>query len=164
MEKQEAQGWDNLAGTEILPDDILPFIESCEDKTCVLIRTRKDGHPIGAVVGYGVQDGEIYLVTDLYRAAHSALRRDPRCSAVFDDPQRGSVTVIARAELIDDLDFIRQFFWDRSALSAQLRTGGQMTAEEFFNMSFTPNRRLIHIIPEKYITIDLTKLPTGRPH
>ncbi len=162
MEKQAAQGWDNLAGTEFLPDEILPFIQSC--KTCVLVRTRKDGHPVGAVVGFDVRDGEIYLITDVYRAAHSALRRDPRCSAVFDDPARGSVTVIGRGDLVDNQDFLRQFFWDRAAWSAELRTGGRMTAEEFFEMSFTPNRRLIHITPEKYITINLERLPTGRAH
>ena len=38
--------------------------------TCVFIRLRSDGHPVGAVVAAEVMDGQIYACTNLFRAAY----------------------------------------------------------------------------------------------
>jgi hypothetical protein len=34
-----------------------------------------------------------------------------------------------------------------------------MSLEKFVEMSITPNRRLVHIIPEKFSSLDLRRLP-----
>ena len=54
-------GWDSLEGFAFDADQILEFIAGAP--TCVFIRLRRDGHPIGTVVGHRVIDGQIYTST-----------------------------------------------------------------------------------------------------
>lgn len=149
--------WDTPYGYGFPDDEILEFINSCP--TCVIVRNRKDGHPIGHVVGHGVVDGEIYTVTNTFRATHQALLRDPRCSAVFDTAEIGTVTVIGRAEIVDDDQAIlRRISLEKSA-THPLVTSGSISLEKFVELAVTSNRRLVHVIPEKFISLDLRRLP-----
>lgn len=149
--------WDTPYGYGFDKDEVLEFINACP--TCVIVRTRRDGHPVGYVVGHGVVDGEIYTITNTFRATHRELLRDPRCSAVFDTHTVGSVTVIGRAEIVDsDQAILRRISLEKSA-SHPIVTQGMMTLEKFVEMALTPNRRLVHIIPEKFSSLDLRKLP-----
>lgn len=148
-------GWDSLEGFAFDADRILDFIASAP--TCVFIRLRADGHPVGTVVGHRVIDGQIYTSTNVFRAAYKSILRDPRCSAVFDNPGQGMVTVIGRAEIVDDPEFIRRSYRGRGERH-YLVTSGRMTAEEYERNACTPNRRLIHVIPEKFISHDMSKL------
>lgn len=147
----EAAAWDNR------PRDAMPLADIhhiiANNETCVLTRLRKDGHPIGAVVGGGLLDGEIYTCTNLFRAALRAVQRDERVCAVFDIPHIGSVSVIGRAEVIDDHDTMARFFAMRSHRAWVVRHG-KVTPEEYIAMAFTPNRRLLRIVPDKYVTSD----------
>ena len=148
-------GWDSLDGFAFDPDRILDFIASAP--TCVFIRLRADGHPIGTVVGHRVIDGQIYTSTNVNRAAYKAILRDPRCCAVFDSAGQGMVSVIGRAEIVDDPEFIRRSYRGRGERH-YLVTSGRMTAEEYERNACTPNRRLVHIVPEKFISHDMAKL------
>jgi general stress protein 26 len=126
--------------------------------SCVFIRTRKDGHPIGAVVGFRVVDGEIYTITNTFRDGYRAVLRDPRVSVVFDNPGVGGITVIGRAEVVDDRDFIERAY-RQGAENHYLVTSGRQTVAQYLQMAVTPNRRLLHIVREKVLSLDLRKLP-----
>ncbi|MBV9659646.1 MAG: pyridoxamine 5'-phosphate oxidase family protein [Acidimicrobiales bacterium] len=147
----EHSSWDNRPRDEMSHEAMLEVIDGAT--TCVFIRLRGDGHPIGAVVGGGVIDGEIYTLTNLFRAAYRNVQHDDRCSAVFDQPQVASVTVIGRAEIVDDPAVLERFFRSRAPKS-WLVTSGKLTEEEFLELAWTPNRRLFHIIPEKFFSSD----------
>jgi Pyridoxamine 5'-phosphate oxidase len=156
IEPKKETGWDTLHGYELPDDAVLDFIRSCP--TCVLVRNRKDGHPIGHVVGHGVVDGEIYTVTNTFRATHAALLRDPRCSVVFDTPEVGTVTVIGRAEIVDEDQVILKRLLADTAPEAEIVKSGSVSLEKFMEMMVTSNRRLVHVIPEKFISLDLRRI------
>ena len=83
---------DTPYGHDFDESELLAFIDAAP--TCVIIRNRRDGHPVGYVVGHHVMDGRIYTMSNAFRATYRALQRDPRCCAVFDNHSIGSVTVI----------------------------------------------------------------------
>jgi general stress protein 26 len=126
--------------------------------SCVFIRNRKDGHPIGAVVGFRVVDGEIYTITNTFRDGYRAVLRDPRVCVVFDNPGVGGITVIGRAEVVDDPDFIERAY-RQGAENHYFVTSGRQTVEQYIRMAVTPNRRLLHIVREKVLSLDLLRLP-----
>jgi hypothetical protein len=111
------------------------------------------------VVGHNVLDGEIYTITNLYRAAYKNVLRDARVCAVFDKPGVASVTVIGRGEIVDDPDTLERFY-RKHALGHYMVTSGRVTEDQYLELAFTPNRRLVHIVPEKIFSQDLRKLPT----
>jgi Pyridoxamine 5'-phosphate oxidase len=148
--------WDTPYGYDFDDEELLDFIDAAP--TCVIVRNRPNGHPVGYVVGHHVMDGQIYTMSNAFRATYRALQADPRCTAVFDNHTIGSVTVIGRAELIDDQALIGRYF-DEKFGKHPLVLQGTMSAEKFKEMAFTPNRRLVHIIPEKISSLDLRKLP-----
>ena len=151
--------WDTPYGYGFPDDEVLEFIRTCP--TCVIVRTRKDGHPVGYVVGHGVIDGEIYTITNTFRATHRELLRDPRCSAVFDNHKIGSVTVIGRAEIVDEDQAILRRIQEDKLERTPLVSEGMMSREKFLELAVTANRRLVHIIPEKFSSLDLRRLPKG---
>ena len=153
--------WDepDAAALSVDDDRILEVIETAD--SCVLIRLRKDGHPVGAVVSHDVLDGEIYAVTNVFRAAHNALLRDPRCSAVFDKPNIASVTVIGRGEIVDDPGVLERFY-GKYAKRRHFVTSGEFTEEEWLARAFTSNRRLVRVVPEKILSLDLAKFAKYR--
>jgi uncharacterized pyridoxamine 5'-phosphate oxidase family protein len=148
--------WDTPYGYGFSDDEMLDFIESAP--TCVIIRNRQDGHPVGYVVGHHVMDGKIYTSTNTFRSTYKALNRDPRCTAVFDNHEIGTASVIGRAEISNDRALVERFF-DEKGRQNELVVQGEMSFEDFKKMAFTPNRRLVEIVPEKIISLDLRKLP-----
>jgi len=152
---KELSAWDNRPRDSMPMADMLYVIENNE--TCVFTRLRSDGHPIGAVVGGGLMDGEIYTSTNLFRAAYKNVQRDNRVSAIFDIPDMASVTVIGRAEIVDDMAKVRRFFELIGPRSWSVRRGS-LTMEDYMKLAFTPNRRLFHIVPEKFIASDQRNL------
>lgn len=151
----EQSGWDNRRRDAMSLADMLDVIDNAD--TCVFIRLRGDGHPVGAVVGHAVLDGEIYTMTNLFRAAYKNVQRDNRVCAVFDRPEIASVTVIGHGEIVADQAKIDRFFTERAPRSWLVRSG-HMTVPEFLNVANTPNRRLIHIHPEKFFSSDMRTL------
>jgi general stress protein 26 len=140
------------------PSEVLDVIEKAA--TCVFIRLRGDGHPIGAVVGHNVMDGEIYTITNLLRAAYRNVQQDDRVCAVFDIPGTASVTVIGRGEIVSDPDTLQRFY-SKHAEGHYMVKSGRVTEEGYLALAFTPNRRLVHIVPEKIFSTDLRTLPTS---
>jgi general stress protein 26 len=147
----EYSGWDNRARDAMSLPEMLDVIDNAD--TCVFVRLRGDGHPVGAVVGHAVLDGQIYTLTNLFRAAYRSVQRDDRVCAVFDRPQIASVTVIGRSEIIDDPAMVDRFFTSRAPRSWLVQTG-KMTVDEFLGVANTSNRRLIRIHPEKFFSSD----------
>ena len=155
----ERSAWDNRSRDEMSHDEMLEIIDNAH--TTVFIRLRGDGHPVGAVVGSGVIDGEIYTVTNLFRAAYKNVQRDARCCAVFDIPDVASVTVIGRAEIVDDPQLIGRLFRMRAPRSA-LVSKGELTVDGFLALANTPNRRLFRIVPERFFSSDQRTLVPKR--
>ena len=63
------------------PDATEEFIATSQH--CFMARLRTDGHPVGAYYGCSYEDGEIYVVSNVYRKAYAAIKRDPRITVVF---------------------------------------------------------------------------------
>lgn len=157
-EAAKVQGWDSRKRNrqfEMTREQMFNIID--EAHTCVFVRHTKDGRPVGFVVGGAAVDGEIYTVTNVLRLAIPAIKADPRCSVVFDVPGVGSVTIIGRAEVVEDHDVIRKWF-EYMSTKASLVKAGSFTPEEWMERAYTPNRRLFHIIPEQWIGSDLLAL------
>jgi general stress protein 26 len=148
--------WDTPYTYGYGPEEVLDAIAA--SPSCIFVRLRKDGHPIGAVVGFRVVDGEIYTITNTFRDGYRAVLRDPRVCVTFDNPGIGGITVIGRAEPVEDMDFIRRAY-RQGAEQHYFVTSGRQTVEQYLRMAVTPNRRLLHIIPEKILSLDLKKLP-----
>jgi hypothetical protein len=147
--------WDNRRRDQMSREDIFDIITHAD--TCVFTHLRSDGQPISAVVGGTAIDGEIYTLTSVLRLAHNRITRDPRCSVVFDIAPVGSVTVIGRAEIVDDPETMQRFF-DALSPTRKMVERGDITADDFTRLAYTPNRRLFHIIPDKFVTTDLRTL------
>jgi pyridoxamine 5'-phosphate oxidase-like protein len=155
-ELEKNTSWDSLDGFSVDKEEMLDFIDAAH--TCVFIRNRRDGHPVGFVVGHHVMDGEIYVMTNTFRSTYRALLRDTRCSAVFDNHMIGTITVIGQAELVDDQTLIERYY-DEMSVRNEMVVQGDISAEEFKRMAYTPNRRAVRVVPEKFISLDLRKLP-----
>jgi general stress protein 26 len=149
--------WDR-AEAPVDPDEILDVVQRA--KTCVFVRLRRDGHPVGAVVGHNVLDGEIYTITNVLRAAYRSVLRDSRVCAVFDVPGEASVTVVGRGEVVEDPDVLGRFY-HKHARGHYMVTSGRVTEDQYLELAFTPQRRLVHIIPETVFSTDLRALPTN---
>lgn len=152
---EKRSDWDTVGEFAIEDDELLPFI--AQAPTCVLTRLRSDGHPIGAVYGFGVVDGEVYVTSNVHRAAYRALQRDPRVSVVFDTPDVGMVTLIGEVEIIDDWDFIQEFYRRKAPSFFRVRSG-EWTEDDYLRMACTKNRRLLRVEVEKTFSLDLRKL------
>ena len=152
---REYTKWDNRARDAMPIEDIHHIITNNE--TCVFTRLRGDGHPVSAVVGGGLMDGEIYTSTNLFRAAYKNVQRDDRVSVVFDIPDRGSVTVIGRADIVEDMAMVKRFF-ELVGPRAWMVRAGKLSLDQYMAMAFTPNRRLFHITVEKFLTSDMRTL------
>jgi hypothetical protein len=144
--------WDNRSRKEMSREAMFDIIQNAD--TCVFTHLRTDGHPVSAVVGGTAIDGEIYTLTSVLRLAHRRILNDPRCSVVFDISPIGSVTIIGRAEVIDDPEVMRKFF-DALSPTRKMVKAGEISVENFTRLANTPNRRLFHVIPEQWFATDL---------
>ena len=99
----------------------------------------------------------IYTATNLYRAAYWNIERDPRCSVVFDNHPVASVTVIGRGEIIDDPVMVERFFAVDVENNPLVRQG-RVTVEQFAEWAESSNRRLFHIVPERFFSSDMRTL------
>jgi len=140
---------------QMTPEQMMVVVANAT--TTVFTRLRRDGHPVSAVVGSEVMDGEIYTCSNVFRIAYRNVVRDPRCCVAFDIPYVASVSVIGRAEIIDDLAMVRRFF-DAHAPKAPLVVNDGLNVEDYIAVSFTPNRRLFRIIPETMFGSDMRTL------
>jgi hypothetical protein len=147
----ERSSWDNRPRDAMSHDEMIEII--ADARTAVFVRLRGDGHPVGAVVGSAVVDGEIYTITNLFRAAYKNVQRDARCCAVFDIPDVASVTVIGHAEIVEDPRMLQRVFESRASRNALVKRG-QLTEEDFMALANTPNRRLFRIVPERFFSSD----------
>jgi hypothetical protein len=150
----EHSPYDNRPRDRMSHDEMMSLIERAV--TTVFVRLRKDGHPVGAVVASRVMDGEVYTCTNLFRAAYWNILNDDRCSVVFNHPD-ASVTIIGRAEIVDDPDMVERFFQRPQARNTPVH-GGKVSNEQFLEWATSPNRRLFHIVPEKFFSTDMRAL------
>jgi hypothetical protein len=125
-----------------------------EARGCTVTYTSKNGHPVGVWVSHAILDGQLHVTTTGNRGKTSAWKRDPRMSAVFAVPGKGSVTVIGRVELTDDPELRHRFLGalaDKSGLTAEMRV-------LWFKHMDTEGRVTGRVIAEKYVTFDERKL------
>ena len=138
------------------PDAVEEFIASSTH--CFMARLRRDGHPVGVYNACSHENGETYVITNVFREAYTAIKRDPRITVVFAKHDIGEVTIIGRGEIIDDYDLVRSFFSRRAPENARVASG-EWTVEQFMKMACSKNRRLIRVIREKVFSLDMAKLP-----
>jgi Pyridoxamine 5'-phosphate oxidase len=152
----EYSPYDNRPRDRMSREEMLDFASRAV--TTVFIRLRGDGHPVGAVVGSRIIDGEIYTLTNVFRAAYWNVRNDNRCCVVFDQPE-ASVTVIGHAEIIEDPDEVAKFFARGNTTPGRPAPHDPgVSRDQSLDWSLTPNRRLFHVIPEKFFGSDMRTL------
>ena len=151
-------GWDLYTPEEygFDPDELREVVES--SGYCFMARLRRDGHPVGAYYGAYHKDGFVYIPTNVYRQAYKAIKRDPRISVVFAKHDVGEVTIIGHGEIIDDRELVESFFRERAPRNARVASG-EWTVEQFMRFACSENRKLIKVIPQRVISIDMRKLP-----
>jgi uncharacterized pyridoxamine 5'-phosphate oxidase family protein len=154
----ESTSWDRFTPEEygFDPDDLEEFIRTSQ--YCFMARLRQDGHPVGAYYGVDHENGESYVITNTFRKAYAAIKRDPRITVVFAKPDLGEVTIIGHGEIIDDYVLVRAFFTRKAPLNARVRSG-EWTEEQFMKMACSKNRRLIRVVREKVFSLEMAKLP-----
>jgi len=145
--KQEQFGFDAAAVEDFL----------ATSSHCFWARLAKDGRPIGTYGGCAYHDGELYLVSNVFRKAYAAIKRDPRITVVLSKHDIGQVTIIGRAEPIDDYEMVRRFFL-RYAPKNSIVKSGQWTVDEFMAIACTRNRRLIRVVRDRVLSLDMSKL------
>ncbi|HVX20558.1 MAG TPA: pyridoxamine 5'-phosphate oxidase family protein [Acidimicrobiales bacterium] len=151
----EYTSWDNRRRDVMSRETMFEIIENAD--TCVFTHLRKDGAPVSAVVGGTAVDGEVYTLTSVLRLAYTRIQHDPRCSVIFDIAPIGSVTIMGRAEVVDDPVIMDKFFEALSPTRKMVRAG-HISADDFTRLANTPNRRLFHVIPERWFATDLRTL------
>jgi len=121
---------------------------------CAVTWTRRDGHALAVWVTHAVLDGTLWLTTTEGRPKTAAWRRDPRLSAVFGVPGRGSVTVVGRIALRQDRGAQRRVL---EAIRDRLEIAA--AARESWMAAMDSDGRLVGpVTVEKLITFDETKL------
>jgi len=144
--------WESLNAFRMSDTDAWRTIDAAPG--CVVTWTRRDGHPIGVWVTHAVLDGALWLTTTVGRPKTTAWMRDPRMSAVFGVPGKGSVTVVGRVVLREDRPAQRRFLEairDRLAIPAASR-------ESWMTHMDSDGRLVGPVTVEKLITFDETKL------
>jgi hypothetical protein len=154
----EETAWDNSSTGQygFDPDAVEEFIASSTH--CFMARLRRDGQPVGVYNACSHQDGETYVITNVFRQAYAAIKRDPRITVVFAKHDIGEVTIIGRGEIIDDYDLVHAFFVRRAHQNARVASG-EWTVEQFMKMACSKNRRLIRVVREKVFSLEMAKLP-----
>jgi uncharacterized pyridoxamine 5'-phosphate oxidase family protein len=154
----DATSWDkNTPGLFDFDPDVLEEFIATSDY-CFMARLRRDGHPVGVYNACSHENGETYVITNVYRQAYAAIKRDPRITVVFAKHDIGEVTIIGRGEIVDDYDLVRAFFLRRAPENTRVKSG-EWTIDQFMAMACSKNRRLIRVIREKVFSIDMSKLP-----
>jgi hypothetical protein len=129
---------------------------------CVVCWTRRDGGPGAAFLTHVVMDGVIYFTSEDVRGKNTAYRRDPRAAIVFECP-KGAITVLGRVEFDDDPQVRKRFLeTHRDKVVALARSGRLvlpgLTPENFIRMEDQPRRRILRVVPEKYSSVNISKL------
>ena len=121
---------------------------------CVVTWVRRDGVALGVWVSHAVLDGGLWVTTTDNRPKTKAWRRDPRMSACFAVPGRGSVTVVGRVELSDEPTLRRRFL---ETLVGKLGIPDQARGSWLAHMD-SEGRVVGRIVPERWISFDERKL------
>jgi hypothetical protein len=144
--------WEDLNAFRMSDADAWRTVEAAPG--CAVTWARRDGHTLAVWVTHAVLDGTLWLTTTVGRPKTAAWLRDPRLSAVFGVPGRGSVTVVGRIALREDrgaqrrvLEAIR----DRLDIAAASR-------ESWMAAMDSDGRLVGPVTVEKLITFDETKL------
>lgn len=157
---EKPTSWDTATTTPekfgFSPEAIEEFIAT--SPYCFWARLRKDGHPVGVYCGCAYENGDLYLISNVYRHAYAAVKRDPRITVVLAKNDIGEVTIIGRGEPIDDYDLVRKFFLRIAPRNPRVKSG-EWTVDQFMKMACSNNRRLIRVIRERVLSLDLAKLP-----
>ena len=127
-------------------DDAYAFILE-RPRTAKLATVRKDGRPHVIPVWIDVDDERRIVFNAGEESVHlKAMRRDPRVSLCLDDdtPPFTFVTVAGTAELIDDLETVRQW-------AARLggRYMGAEAADAYGERNGVPGEYLIRVTPDR---------------
>jgi uncharacterized pyridoxamine 5'-phosphate oxidase family protein len=154
----EATSWDHHSADAygFDPDALEEFIATSTH--CFMARLRKDGHPVGAYYGCAYDEGDIYVVSNVFRKAYEAIKRDDRITVVFAKHNIGEVSIIGRGEIIDDYELVRKFFLKMAPNNFRV-VSGDWTVDQFMKMACTKNRRLIKVHRERVFSAEMAKLP-----
>jgi uncharacterized pyridoxamine 5'-phosphate oxidase family protein len=154
----EETAWDNSSAGQygFDPDALEAFIATSD--YCFMARLRRDGHPVGVYNACSHENGETYVISNVFRQAYSAIKHDPRITVVFSKHNLGEVTIIGRGELVDDYELVHSFFLRRAHQNARVESG-EWTVDQFMQMACSKNRRLIRVVREKVFSLDMAKLP-----
>ena len=123
------------------------FLSRLPAATAVVATIASDGSPHVAPVWFALDDdGLVVFNTGETTVKGRNLRRDPRISVCIDDeqPPFSFVSIRGRAELVDDLDRVRQW-----ATVIGGRYMGEENAEALGARNGVPGELLVRVHPER---------------
>jgi PPOX class probable F420-dependent enzyme len=117
-----------------------------EQKNAVVGINRPDAGPQLTPVWF-VWDGQTFIFsTTRDRAKYPNIRRDPRISLIVDDPEQGYIVAYGRAEILER-DFAER-------VRPIIEKYNPDEIEQGMAMITAPNRVLVVLHPEKWVTSD----------
>jgi PPOX class probable F420-dependent enzyme len=140
-----------MAAHSMSPEEITAFLSADPPHTAKVATTRADGRPHVAPVWYVVDsDGSILFNTGHDSVKGRSLAGDARLALCVDDerPPFTFVLVEGTAELIDDLEMVRQW-----ATRIAARYMGDERAEEYGQRNGVPGELLVRVHPEKFTAV-----------
>ena len=142
-----------------LDDDLLEEILRKQIE-CTFIWGPKTGWAVGVLMTYIWKNGSFWVSATSQRQRIAAIKRDPRVSVVVSShgtdlgPAKG-ITAKGRAIIHDD-QATKDWFFPACA-AVNIPTPGKLQ-DAFAKMMDTERRLVIEVVPEKWITVDATKM------
>jgi general stress protein 26 len=131
-----------------------------EANECSFVWCGKDGWPLGVTMSFVWRRGRVWLTTSAQRQRVRAIRRDPRVSVIVSSsgllggPGR-TATIKGRAVLHDDRQALE---WMLPELARAVFPDLPVRQQRFVALLDSPNRVVIEVVPEGWVTHDVSKL------
>jgi nitroimidazol reductase NimA-like FMN-containing flavoprotein (pyridoxamine 5'-phosphate oxidase superfamily) len=145
---------------ELSVDERRDFIDS--SKTVIIVSNGRDGHPhVMPMWFYRAEDDCIYCTT--FRKSQKVLnyRRDAKATLLvesgLDYTELKSVLIYATAEVIDDLETVRETVFNINTRGQEVDPAQRDSVIEALSAT-APKRVVIKFTPESYISWDHSKL------
>lgn len=145
-----------------------------EQNECVFIWNTKAGWPVGVTMSYVWHDGKIWLTLAKQRPRFKAVCRDPRVCVVISSAGTSlspnvrtwgaeagtgtgqkTVTIKGRCVVHEDTK-TKQWFY--AALAKAMLPDNEAQQKGFAKTLDSPDRAVLSVTPEHYITLDADKL------
>ena len=147
------------AQIRMTPEEQEEFLKQA--RTMVLCTIDKDGYPHAVAMAYRAKDGCIYMTS--YRKAQKVvnIRRNPRVAVMVESGKQYNelkgLMIRGRCEIIDDPDEV----WKITREIRTFQAGGVPAPVDAVVQARAPKRAVLKIIPEKIVSWDHSKLPSG---